>query len=56
MSDVYTVVMPEVTGVTLGANPVAASASLTVVVSITEKTVALEPYSYLSGEAYAGEV
>lgn len=56
MADTYPIQMPAITAATLSPNPVLQNASYTISVTITERTVVLEPYNYLSGELYSGEV
>lgn len=56
MADTYTVLVPDITAASATPNPVIASTALSFSITIVERTVTLEPYYYLSGDLFAGEV
>lgn len=56
MADTYTVLVPEITAASFSVNPVNINSSTVLTVSITEKTIILEPEKYYSGEFFSGEV
>lgn len=51
----YTIQAPHVTAAVLSPNPALQNATLSLSITITEKTITLEPYHYYSGDLYAGE-
>ena len=56
MADTYTILIPEITTASFSINPVSINAPTVLAVSITEKTIILEPEKYYSGEFFSGEV
>lgn len=56
MADTYTVLVPEITAASFSVNPVNINSATVLTVTITEKTIILEPEKYYSGEFFSGEV
>lgn len=56
MADTFTVLIPEITSASFSINPSVINGKTVLSVTVTEKTVILEPEKYYSGEFYSGEV
>lgn len=56
MGESYSILIPEVASAIFSANPVATNTKVLLSVTITEKTVILQPDKIYSGEFYSGEV
>ena len=56
MADQYTVLIPEITAATFSVNPAVINGKTVLSISITEKTIILEPEKIYSGEIFSGEV
>lgn len=52
----YSVQFPHVESAIIDPNPVEFNTTFLISVEVIEETIILEPYSYYSGELYAGEV
>jgi hypothetical protein len=56
VAETYTVLVPEITSAAFSVNPVNMNSSTILSVTVTEKTIVLEPEKYYSGEFFSGEV
>lgn len=56
MADQYSALVPEITAATFSVNPAEINAAIVLSVSVTEKTVTLDPELIYSSEIYSGEV
>ena len=56
MADQYTVLVPKITAASFSVNPAVINSKTVLSVSVTEKTIILEPEKIYSGEFYSGEV
>ena len=56
MAEQYTVLVPEITSAMFSVNPAVINGKTVLSVSVTEKTIILEPEKIYSGEFYSGEV
>ena len=56
MADQYSVLITEIIAASCSVNPVVKNGKTVLSVTVTEKTVILEPEKYYSGEFYSGEV
>lgn len=52
----YTAQIPDITAAVIDPNPAAINAPVMLRVTVTERTVILEPYYYYSGDIFSGEV
>lgn len=56
MADQYSVSIPEITAASFSVNPAVINGKTVLSVTVTEKTVILEPEKIYSGEIFSGEV
>lgn len=56
MSDLYTIVLPQVAMASFAVNPVDMNTQTLLSVTVVEETVYLKPTYYYSGELFSGEV
>lgn len=56
MTEQYAVLIPEITAASFSVNPAVINGKTVLSVTVTEKTVILEPEKIYSGELYSGEV
>ena len=56
MADQYSVLIPEIIAASFSLNPAVINVKTVLSVTVTEKTVILEPDKIYSGEIFSGEV
>ena len=56
MAETYIALMPEIVSATFSINPASINQTIVLSVTVTEKTIVLEPEKRYSGELHLGEV